>query len=410
MKLNYKKLGDYIRPVDEKNIDLSITTLLGVSMKKTFIPSVANLVGVDMATYKIIKKNQFACKLMSVGRDEQLPVDLLKDHEVALVSSAYYVFESINEEILLPEYLMMWFCRKETDRWVGFISGGDVRGGISWEAFCEMNIIIPSIGTQQEIVKEYNTIINGIDLNINLIQKLEETLQVIYKHWFIDFEFPNEEGNKYKSSGGEMIFNEKLNKEIPVSWEVKPFTKVINLKGGGTPSTLENTYWCGDIPFFTPKDVNPTYYSVITEKNITDDGLKNCSSKLFPINTIFVTARGTVGAVSMAGRKMAMNQSCYAIIGNKKINQYFAHQLTLETIKSLKNEAEGAVFKALVTRDFEGKYIIEPSFITLNLFEKIATPLYKILLNKVKQNEELIKFKNLVFSKMSKVETEKAQA
>jgi type I restriction enzyme S subunit len=186
MKSNYRPLGNYIRELNERNSDLSIKKLLGVSMEKTFIPSVANLNGVDMSVYKVLRNEQLACKLMSVGRDEKLPVDLYKDDQPALVSSAYYVFEPKDKKELLPEYLMMWLCRPENDRNIGFISGGDVRGGISWETFCNLPIKVPSITKQKEIVKEYNTIQNRITLIQQLIQKLEETAQAIYKQWFVD--------------------------------------------------------------------------------------------------------------------------------------------------------------------------------------------------------------------------------
>jgi len=241
MKSNYKRLGDYIRRVDEKNTDLTVKTLLGVSMTKRFIPSVANTVGVNMANYQIVRRNQFACKLMSVGRDEQLPVDLLKNHDAVLVSSAYYVFESLDEIILLSEYLMMWFSRKETDRWVGYISGGDVRGGISWDTFCEMQIIVPSIEKQRAIVKEYNTIVNRIKLNEQLNQKLEETAQALYKHWFVDFEFPNENGQPYKSSGGNMVYNDELDQEIPEGWNEGKLSDICNYTSEREEITNLNT-------------------------------------------------------------------------------------------------------------------------------------------------------------------------
>jgi len=180
MKSNYSELGEYIREVNERNSNLAITNLLGVSMEKTFIQSVANLNGVDMSVYKVLRNEQLACKLMSVGRDEKLPVDLYREQEPSIVSSAYYVFEPKDKEELLPEYLMMWLCRPENDRYIGFISGGDVRGGISWETFCSLPIKVPSISKQKEIVKEYNVIQNRITLNQQLIQKLEETSQAIY--------------------------------------------------------------------------------------------------------------------------------------------------------------------------------------------------------------------------------------
>jgi|LakMenE01Jun11ns_1017448.scaffolds.fasta_scaffold9935750_2 type I restriction enzyme S subunit len=186
MKSNYSELGIYIREVNKRNSDLTISKLLGVSMEKTFIPSVANLNGVDLSIYKVLRKGQLACKLMSVGRDEKLPVDLYNESEPAIISSAYYVFEPKDKDVLLPEYLMMWLCRPENDRYIGFISGGDVRGGISWETFCSLPIKVPSINKQREIVKEYNVIQNRIALNQQLIQTLEETAQAIYKQWFVE--------------------------------------------------------------------------------------------------------------------------------------------------------------------------------------------------------------------------------
>ena len=165
MRLSYNPLGKYIQEINVRNSDLAIKNLLGVSMEKTFIPSVANLNGVDLSVYKILKKDQLACKLMSVGRDEKLPVDLYKDENPSIVSSAYYVFEPKDKKELLPEYLMMWLCRPENARYIGFISGGDVRGGISWETFCSLPIKVPKIDKQREIVKEYNVIQNRIALN-----------------------------------------------------------------------------------------------------------------------------------------------------------------------------------------------------------------------------------------------------
>ena len=111
MRSNYRKLGEYIREINNRNTKLNISKLIGVSMEKTFIQSVANVIGTDMSVYKILKKGQFACKLMSVGRDQKLPVDLYKEEEDAIVSSAYYVFETIDENILMSEFLFMWLCR-----------------------------------------------------------------------------------------------------------------------------------------------------------------------------------------------------------------------------------------------------------------------------------------------------------
>ncbi|HUZ60657.1 MAG TPA: restriction endonuclease subunit S [Hanamia sp.] len=402
MKSNYKKIGDHIREVNVRNKELQSNNLLGINIDKYYMPSVANIIGTDMTAYKVVKQGQFACNRMHVGRDYRLPVALSKSKDDFIVSPAYDVFEIIDEKVLLPEYLMMWFSRKDFDRNAWFYTDADVRGGLPWKSFCEMDIPIPHPDKQKEIVKEYNTIVNRIALNNQLIQKLEEAAQSIYKQWFVDFEFPDEEGKPYKSNGGEMVESELG--EIPSGWEVKPFTKVLKLSGGGTPDTSNEKYWGEEIPFFAPPDVSESYYAIKTEKNITEKGLKNCSSKLYPQDTIFVTARGTVGAIAIAGCEMAMNQSCYAITDTKRNSKYFPHQLTVDTISRLKNEATGAVFSALVTRDFEGQNIIEPNENLILKFDVVIKGLYDSILNIEKENFCLSAMKDLLLSKLATIE------
>jgi type I restriction enzyme S subunit len=219
MKSNYKRIGDCIRLVDERNTNLQVKKLLGLSISKEFIPSVANIIGTDMKNYKIIRRNQFACSTMQVRRDRKMPVALLTNIDEAIISAAYPVFEVADTEFILPEYLMMWFRRSEFDREACFYAIGGVRGSIEWEDFCNMQVPVPSITKQKEIVKEYNVLVDRINLNNRLIQKLEETAQAIYKQWFVDFDFPDENGMPYKSSGGEMKFNMESDKEIPKGWK-----------------------------------------------------------------------------------------------------------------------------------------------------------------------------------------------
>jgi type I restriction enzyme S subunit len=194
MKLNYKRIGDFIQLIDERNAGLKVKTLLGLTISKNFIPSVANIIGTDMENYKIIRKNQFACSTMQVRRDGKMPVALLKDMDEAIISQAYPVFEITDAQKLLPEYLMMWFSRSEFDREACFYAIGGVRGSLEWDDFCDMQLPVPPVEKQQEIVAEYKTVTNRIEINNRLIQKLEETAQAIYKQWFVDFEFPDEEG------------------------------------------------------------------------------------------------------------------------------------------------------------------------------------------------------------------------
>lgn len=182
MRLNYKRLGNYIREVDVRNGGLMVSTLLGLTVNKQFIPSVANTVGTDMERYKIIHKNQFACSTMQVRRDGKMPIALLKDFEEAIISQAYPIFEVIDEKELLPDYLMMWFSRSEFDREACFHAVGGVRGSLEWDDFLNFQLPIPSLKKQHEIVAEYNAVQNRIDLNNQLIQKLEETAQEVFSH------------------------------------------------------------------------------------------------------------------------------------------------------------------------------------------------------------------------------------
>lgn len=186
MKSNYKPIGQHIKLVDERNKGLRVQQLLGLSISKQFIPSVANTIGTDMENYKIIRRNQFACSTMQVRRDKKMPVALLKDLDEAIISQAYPIFEVKDNEELLPEYLMMWFERTEFDREACFHAVGGVRGSLEWEDFESMQLPIPHIDKQREIVAEYNTIQNRISLNQQLIQKLEETAQAIYREWFVE--------------------------------------------------------------------------------------------------------------------------------------------------------------------------------------------------------------------------------
>lgn len=398
MTSNYKRIGDYIELIDERNKELEISTLLGLSISKQFIPSVANTVGTNMKNYKIIRKNQFACSIMQVRRDGKMPVAILKDFDEAIISQAYPVFQVVDETLLNPDYLMMWFKREEFDRQATFHAVGGVRGSLEWEDFLDFELPVPNIEKQREIVKEYNTITNRIKLNEQINQKLEETAQALYKHWFVDFEFPNKEGRPYKSSGGEMVYNDELDREIPKGWEVKRFTEKFQLGSGGTPKTGENNFWNGKIFFFTPADRNNGYYCINTEKKITEEGLTKSSTKIYPNNTVFVTARGTVGAISIAGFSMAMNQSCYAVTGN---NQFYTHQTTIKIIDKLKKEAVGAVFNALVTKDFEGQYVIDTPLLLEKEFDKNVLSTYNNMLIKNKENQILIELQSVLLSKMS---------
>ena len=185
-KAENKRLGDYIREVNVRNRDLKVTKPMGINIDKHFMPSVANVIGTDLSTYKLVSRMQFACNLMHVGRDEKIPMAMLTGDKPIIVSPAYFVFEVIESNVLLPEYLMMWFRRKEFDRNAWFYTDADVRGGMSKEALLDMRLPIPSITRQREIVAEYETLTNRIRLNNQMIQHLEATAQALYRKTFVD--------------------------------------------------------------------------------------------------------------------------------------------------------------------------------------------------------------------------------
>ena len=324
---------------------------------------------------------QFACNLMHVGRDEKIPMAMLTGDKPIIVSPAYFVFEVIESNVLLPEYLMMWFRRKEFDRNAWFYTDADVRGGMSKEALLDMQLPIPSLTRQREIVAEYETLTNRIHLNNQMIQHLEATAQALYRKTFVD----------------------NIDKEnLPEGWRMGKFTEIVRICGGGTPSTDEANYWQnGVIPFYSPGDKTNSYYSLRTEKHITEDGLAHCSSKLYPQNTSFVTARGaTTGGLAMAGCEMAMNQTCYALIGKDASIPFYVHQLVIETMASLKKEAVGATFEALVTKDFDNtEILIAPKEKVMAYNEEVAIVYHHILL-KQQENEKLAELQSLLLAKM----------
>ena len=164
MKSNYEPLGKHIQLVDYRNSEEVTSTVLGISIDKEFMPSVANVIGTDLSRYKLISKGLFACNPMHVGRDERLPIALYEKDNAAIVSPAYFMFEIIDRDVLNEEYLMMWFRRPEFDRECWFMTDGSVRGGITWDDLCRIKLPVPSYARQCEIVESYRAITNRIAL------------------------------------------------------------------------------------------------------------------------------------------------------------------------------------------------------------------------------------------------------
>ena len=185
-KTDYKRLGDYIREVDVRNKDLEVKELLGVSISKEFIPSIANTIGTDMSSYKVVEPWQFAYGPVTSRNGDKVSIALYTSKEKVIISQAYTVFEVKNQQELLPEYLMMWFRRPEFDRYARFKSHGSAREIFGWEEMCDVILPIPLIEQQRKIVAEYETISKRIRLNEQMITRLEETAQTLYRKMFVD--------------------------------------------------------------------------------------------------------------------------------------------------------------------------------------------------------------------------------
>ena len=373
MKLKYDRLGKHIRLIDNRNNDLITERVLGINIDKYFMPSVANVIGTDLSKYKLIQRGNFACNSMHVGRDERLPVALYTDEQPAIISPAYFVFEIIDTAVLSADYLMMWFRRPEFDRICWLKTDGSVRGGIAWEDLSRMEVPVPPIEEQLEIVSSYQAITERIALKRQINDNLVNTTDTIFFKMFLE---------------------RKPNATVS-------FTDVVHLMGGGTPKTEEDSFWNGDILFFTPKDVSYSPFCISTEKHLTVDGLKNCSSRLYPPFTTFVTCRGTVGNLAMAGVPMAMNQSCYALNGKGDFPPLFVFSFTRYVIATMKKKASGAVFSALVTRDFEMEKVFEPNFDDTILFQNRVDPLFAQILANTNEIQQLSNLQNALLTRLS---------
>ena len=210
MKSNYDVLGNYIRLIDTRNKDNVTDKVMGINIDKFFMPSVANVIGTDLSKYKLITKGKFACNPMHVGRDERLPVALYEEVEPALVSPAYFMFEIIDNTVLDENYLMMWFRRAEFDRICWLHTDGSVRGGITWDDICRMELPVPDIRKQREIVNSYKVVSDRIELKQKINHNLAAEINTIYHRWFNEFLSPYASSEKYATEFG----------DLPIGWKI----------------------------------------------------------------------------------------------------------------------------------------------------------------------------------------------
>ena len=374
-----KRLGDYIREVDVRNRDLEVANLVGLTIDKSFIPSVANVIGTDLSKYKIIRKNQFACSLMQVSRDEKIPIAMLEEKE-AIMSPAYPMFEVADTTKLLPEYLMMWFSRKEFDREASFYAVGGVRGSLTWEDFCNLKIPIPSIEQQQKIVSEYEAVTRRIRLNEQIIAKLEETAQALYHKMFVD----------------------GIDKEhLPEGWRMGTLGEYCKeIKSGGTPSRSNIEYWNSkDYRWLKTGEVQNNVI-LETEEYISETGLNNSSAKIIPCGSVIMAMYGaTAGQVAYLACETTTNQACCNMICYTKEDAAFLFFHLLYYQEEIKRLANGGAQENL-----SQEIIAEQPILLFGDDKKKATfvKLLDFIINKHKEYNILTELQSLLLAKMGR--------
>ena len=367
MKSNYRKLGEFIRQVDMRNIEDKKENLLGVSVQKVFIPSIANTVGTDFTKYKVVKKGQFTYIPDTSRRGDKIGIALLEEYEEGLVSNVYTVFEIIDENELCPEYLMLWFSRPEFDRYARFKSHGSVREIFDWNELCDIDLPVPDISEQRKIVEAYKVVEDRIELKRKIIDNLEATALAIYKK----------------------IFIQDINiEQLPQGWEELSLGEVATLSAGGDRPQI-----CSDIS--TPGCDVPIY-----SNGIDNEGLYGYTdiAKIF-IESVTVSARGTIGYVFLRETPYVPIVRLISVIPNdRRISaKYLYFALSIGETHST-----GTSQQQITVPDFKKKLIVVPSETVMQQFLIRVIPLFETISKNKFEIEKLKLFQNNILTVLSR--------
>lgn len=387
----YKRLGDYIREVDVRNKDLRYTNLLGLSIAKKFIPSIANMVGTDLRPYKIVKHNQFAYVPVTSRNGEKITVALYTGNEPAIISQAYVVFEivgtcdtvetvctpSLQCDQLLPEYLMMWFRRPEFDRYARFHSHGSAREVFDWEEMCDVMLPVPSLEEQRSIVSRYKAIETRIANNKQTIAKLEEAAQALYRKMFVD---------------------DVDVENLPDGWRMGTISDFGEVITGKTPSSNNPEDFGKEVQFVTPGDFKGNRFVCTTERYLSKEGVNKLKNKIIRKNDIVVTCIGSdMGKVVIATEDCISNQQINAI----RIKQPEYRDYLYVTIFGMKDQlldlgSGSSTLPMLNKSDFEVTPIIVPPNNMLVSYANKAEQLSSYILFAQQENEKLTEMLSLM--------------
>ena len=370
MKSNYKKLGGYIQLVDKRNRDLSITNLLGVSIEKKFIPSIANIIGTDLSSYKVVQTGQFAYGPVTSRNGEKISIAYL-DSEDCIISSSYTVFEVVNKDELDPEYLMLWFSRPEFDRYARYKSHGSVREIFDWNELCMVELPVPSIDEQRNIVKAYKTITDRIVLKKQINDNLEAQAETIFTL-------------KVKDSCGMRSLGS--------------FGTVVT---GKTPSTDVSEFYGNDIPFVKTPDMHGNVYITSSESSLSTLGAESQANKYLPHNTVIVACIGAnAGEVAITSFRSQTNQQINAIISEYPCFLYFSVKAHTTELRAL---GEGSSTMININKtSFENYEIPTLKDDELQLLEKQLNKVFSLILSNLQEIDKLIETKDILITQLSR--------
>lgn len=369
----YQPLGNFIRKVDNRNRDLKVKNLVGLTIEKAFIPSVANIIGTDLSNYKVIRKRQFACSLMQVSRDGKMPIAMFAEEE-GIMSPAYPMFEVADEKVLLPEYLMMWFARSEFDREASYYAVGGVRGSLEWDDFCAMRIPVPPIAEQRAIVAEYAAVQHRMEVNKRLIAKLEETAQTLYKKMFVD----------------------GVDKEnLPDGWRMGTLGEVCEITMGQSPDG--ETY-------------NETGDGMIFYQGRTDFGNRFPSIRMFTTDPkrfakkgdILLSVRAPVGDINIAPHDCCIGRGLASIRGRNNCQSYAFYLLqSLSDVFTISDD-EGTIFGSITKDDLNNIEIIAPTKEKIRIFDNDIKAIDKSIELHEQEITKLIELQSLLLARMGR--------
>lgn len=379
----YKTIEELVTRIDEKNSDGTVSELIGVSIDKCFIKSVANTNGTDLSKYKIIRKNDFAVSLMQVSRDGKIPVARLEEYEEAIMSPAYPIFRVKDKNVILPEYLEMWFKRPEFDREAAFIAVGGVRGSMPWEEFAKMKLPVPPIEKQRKIVNAYKIVTDRIALKQKINDNLVSTLQSIYKKMFLESQ------NTYMTT---------------------PLADLCSKIGSGaTPKGGKAAYFDKGISLIRSMNVFDYFFSYPELAHISQiqaNALANVEIQqadvLFNITGVSVTRCCVVPDDVLPAR---VNQHVMIIRPYKGKNMSYYIMCTLCTsenkAKLLGIGQSGSTREAINKQELESFEIPVPSDEELESFGKIATKIYAFIFSNTNEIRMLCDMKDTLLTKLS---------